>query len=300
MTRSILVTGAGGQLGQSLARIGWPAEVRLDLATSAALDITDEAAVSARLADGRHAAVINAAAYTAVDQAESDSDAAFRVNELGAEILARQTAIVGLPFFHVSTDYVFDGAGDGAYREEDPVGPLGVYGASKLAGERAVVGAYPRATIIRTAWVVSPFGTNFVKTMLRLGGERPELRVVDDQIGCPTSALDLARAIRTMALRQFDEPNAPLGLYHFVNNGETSWCGLAREIFAQAGARGGPTPKVTPITTADFPTPARRPANSHLSVEKLSRDYAIQPRSWQEALAEIIAELVPVGEEQSS
>jgi dTDP-4-dehydrorhamnose reductase len=202
--------------------------------------------------------------------------------------------------FHLSTDYVFDGARDGAYREQDPVRPIGVYGASKLAGERAVADAYPAATIIRTAWVVSPFGGNFVKTMLRLGGERAELRVVDDQIGCPTSALDIARAIRTMALDQLDTPHAPVGLYHFVNAGSTSWCGFAREIFAQASARGAPTPQVTAIATADYPTPARRPANSCLSVEKLSRDYAIAPRPWQEALAEIIAELVPVREEQSS
>jgi dTDP-4-dehydrorhamnose reductase len=300
MIRRILVTGAGGQLGRSLARIGWPDELRLDLATSADLDVADEAAVAARLADGRHAAVINAAAYTAVDKAESDSEAAFRVNSLGAGILARQAAIAAIPLFHISTDYVFDGSQTGAYREEDPVGPIGVYGASKLAGERAVATEHPRATIIRTAWVVSPFGGNFVKTMLRLGGERSELRVVDDQIGCPTSALDLARAIRAMLLRRLDDANAPVGLYHFVNAGSTSWCGFAREIFVQASARGGPSPRVTAIATADYPTPARRPANSCLSVEKLSRDYAIEPRPWRDALAEIIAELVPVREEQSS
>jgi dTDP-4-dehydrorhamnose reductase len=300
MTRSILVTGAGGQLGQSLARIGWPAEVQLDLATSAGLDITDAAAVTARLAKGGHAAVVNAAGYTAVDKAESDREAAFRVNELGAVILARQAASAGIPFLHVSTDYVFDGSVDGAYREDDPVAPMGIYGASKLAGELAVAGVNPAATIIRTAWLVSPFGSNFVKTMLRLGGDRPQLRVVDDQIGCPTSALDLARAIRIMVLRQLDAPDAPVGLYHFVNAGATSWCGFAREIFAQAGARGGPAPQVAGIATADYPTPARRPGNSRLSVEKLTRDYAIRPRAWQEALAEIIAELVPVREEQSS
>ena len=300
MTRRILVTGAAGQLGRSLARIGWPAGVQLDLATSAELDITDEAAVAARLADGRHAALINAAGYTAVDKAESDGEAAFRVNELGAEILARQAAPAAIPFFHISTDYVFDGSRHGAYREEDAVGPIGIYGASKLAGEHAVANANPRATIIRTAWVVSPFGGNFVKTILRLGAERSEVRVVDDQIGCPTSALDLARAIRAMVLRQLDEADAPVGLYHFVNAGETSWCGFAREIFAQASERGSPTPRVIPIATIDYPTPARRPANSRLSVEKLSRDYAIEPRPWREALAEIIAELVPAREEQRS
>jgi dTDP-4-dehydrorhamnose reductase len=300
MTRAILVTGAGGQLGQSLARIGWPADVALDLATSATLDIADEAAVAAHLVKGRPAAVINAAAYTAVDKAESDAGAAFRVNELGAGILARQAATAGIPLFHFSTDYVFDGTRDGAYREEEPAAPLGIYGASKLAGERAVAAAHPGATIIRTAWLVSPFGTNFVKTMLRLGAERPELRVVDDQIGCPTSALDLARVAQAMTLRQLDDPNAPVGLYNFVNAGETSRCGLAREIFSQAGARGRPVPRVTAIASAEYPTPARRPANSRLSVERLSRDYAIRPRPWQEALAEIVAELVPVREEQSS
>jgi len=300
MTSLILVTGAGGQLGRSLARIGWPADVQLDLATSADLDIADEPALVARLAKGRHVAVINAAAYTAVDKAESDSEAAFRVNERGAGVVARQAAAKGVPLFHLSTDYVFDGSHGGAYREEDPVAPIGVYGASKLAGERGVAAANPRATIIRTAWVISPFGNNFVKTMLRLGNEHPELRVVDDQLGCPTSALDLARAIQAMVLRQLNERDAPVGLYHFVNAGSTSWCGLAREIFAQTLVRGRAVPQVTAITTADYPTPARRPANSRLSVEKLSRDYAIRPRPWQNALAEIIAELVPVGEEQSS
>jgi dTDP-4-dehydrorhamnose reductase len=300
MTRWILVTGAGGQLGRSLGRIDWPAEMMLDLATSTELDITDESSVAARLAEGRHAAVINAAAYTAVDKAESDGEAAFHVNEFGAGVVARQAARAGVPLLHVSTDYVFDGAADRAYREEDPVGPIGVYGASKLAGERAVADANPRATIVRTAWVVSPFGSNFVKTMLRLGADRPELRVVDDQLGCPTTALDLARAIGAMALRQINEPDAPVGLYHFVNRGSTSWCGFAREIFAQARARGGPAPQVTAISTADYPAAARRPANSRLSVDKLSRDYAIEPRPWQVALAEIIAELVPDREEQAS
>ncbi len=300
MTRRILVTGAGGQLGRSLARIGWPDALRLDLATSADLDIANEAAVAARVVGGGHAAVINAAAYTAVDKAESEGEAAFRVNSLGAGILARRAAIAAIPLIHLSTDYVFDGSRQGDYREEDPVGPIGVYGASKLAGERAVASEHPRATVVRTAWAVSPFGGNFVKTMLRLSGERSDLRVVDDQFGCPTSALDLVRAIRTMVLRQLDEAAAPVGLYHFVNAGSTSWYGFAREIFAQASARSGCAARVTAIATADYPTPARRPANSCLSVVKLSRDYGVEPRPWQEALAEIMAELVPLREEHSS
>jgi dTDP-4-dehydrorhamnose reductase len=300
MSRRILVTGAGGQLGRSLARLDWLGDLTLDLASSHDLDIGDAEAVSARIRAGGHAAVVNAAAYTAVDKAESDEAGAFRANAEGPANLARETAAAGIPLFHLSTDYVFDGAKTGAYDEADAVAPLGVYGASKLAGEQAVQEAHPGATILRTAWVLSPFGSNFARTMLRLGAERPELRVVDDQHGCPTSAVDLARAIRTMLLRQFDDRDAPTGVYHFVNAGETSWCGLAREIFVQAAVRGGPHPGVTPIATADYPTPARRPANSCLSTAKLARDYAIRPRPWQAALAEIIAELVPAREEHLS
>lgn len=300
MSHRILVTGAQGQLGRSLAELDWPGSVELDLVGSRALDVSDEGAVAQRLSGGRYGAVINAAAYTAVDRAESDPVAAFRVNALAPAILARHAADAVIPLIHVSTDYVFDGQGEGFYHEEDRTEPLGVYGASKLAGELAVRSIYPRSTIIRTAWLFSPFGANFVKTMLRLGAERNELRVVDDQIGSPTSAADLAQAIQVILLTQLRRGDCPAGIYHFVNSGVTSWCRFAREILAQASERGLGMARVTAIATADYPTPARRPANSRLSTDKIGRDYGVTPRPWQEALAEVVAELVPLAEEQKS
>lgn len=296
MSRRILVVGADGQLGTALAGQAWPDDVAVDLAMLVDLDITDAAAVAARFAGADYGAVINAAAYTAVDRAESDVGPAWLVNAVGPALLAKECRALGIPLIHVSTDYVFPGDGTGYLSEDDATGPIGVYGASKLAGEIAVTSGNPRSVVVRTAWLVSPFGANFVKTMLRVGAERPELRVVDDQVGCPTGADDLAGALRVIALRQLEDAAAPCGVYHFVNEGETSWCGLAREIFALAAPRGGPSPQVTAITTADYPTPARRPANSRLSTAKIARDYGVQPRPWQAAMADIVAALLPAKE----
>ena len=238
--------------------------------------------------------MINAAAYTAVDRAESEIGAAFAINALGPALLAQATKAANIPLIHISTDYVFDGSKTGPYTEDDPVRPLGVYGASKEAGEQAVRTGNPRAIILRTAWVVSARRQNFVKTMLRLGAERPVLRVVDDQHGCPTSAADLARTAAAIALRLIGDKHAPTGNYHFVNGGDTTWCGLARHVFAISAELGGPNPKVDAITTAEFPTPARRPANSRLSTSRLTRDFDIAPRPWQHAVGEIVDALLPV------
>lgn len=286
--RHILITGGQGQIGLELARQDWPADVTAAFPTRAELDIASQVSLATYLRGRSFAAIINCAAYTAVDKAEEDRDRAFLVNGEAPGWLAD----TGIPLVHVSTDYVFDGSGGGYYTEDDPVAPLGVYGASKLEGERAVRAGQSRSVILRTAWVISAHRHNFLKTMLRLGAANPALRVVDDQRGCPTSAQDIAAALRVIALRLIEDPQAPLGIHHFVNAGEASWCELAREIFALSGAAGGPSAEVTGITTADYPTPARRPANSRLSTSRITANYGIHPRDWRAGVRDIIDELV--------
>ena len=279
--KPILVTGGSGQVGTALRGLGERFGVEIVAPDRAELDLTDAASIERAVAARDWSAVINAGAYTAVDKAESEAELAFAINADAPAVLARATAVRGVPLLHVSTDYVFDGAKDEPYVEDDPVAPLGVYGASTEAGERAVRDANPAHVILRTAWVFSPWGQNFVKTMLRLGAERPELRVVDDQRGCPTSAIDIAKALLTIAA-------APrYGTWHFVCGGEASWFEFARAIFARAGAK----PMLVPIPAADYPTPAKRPANSRLAVAKIDRDYGIRPRHWTEALDEVMAAL---------
>ena len=257
----------------------------------AELDITDEAAV-ARAFDARdHAVVINTAAYTAVDKAESDVAAAWRLNALAPAILAAESAKRNIPLVHVSTDYVFDGSRDGAYEPDAPVHPTSVYGASKAAGEMAVRTVNSRHAIVRTAWVVSPHRGNFVKTMLRLAAERDRLTVVDDQHGCPTSAHDLAAALAAIAMRLASDPQASSGTVHFVNEGVTTWHGFACAIVAGGARRGGRSVPVEGIPTSAYPTPARRPANSQLSTRSLTEAYGIRPRPWQDALDDILDRL---------
>ena len=288
----ILVVGGSGQVGQELAKLAWPVGVSVSAPPRGALDLADQTKARAAVAAEPWRAVINAAAYTAVDKAESDVETAWRVNALGPALLAAATREAGIPLIHVSTDYVFDGEKAGPYLESDPTGPLGVYGASKLGGEAAVRTANPRHVIVRTAWLVSAHGANFVKTMLRLAGERPSLRVVADQHGSPTSAADLAAVLATIALRTAADAAAPCGTYHFVNAGEATWYDFAREIFAMSAALGGPFATVTPIATSEYPTPARRPRNSRLSTLKIEHDFGIVPRPWQAATAEVVAALV--------
>lgn len=287
----ILVTGAYGQLGTELRRLtlpdGWNI-VAIDLPD---LDLADTAAIADFVASRPWAVVINGAAYTAVDKAETDVVTAWAVNALAPAAFGAACAAAGIPIVQVSTDYVFDGNRDGAWEVDDPVGPLGVYGASKLGGELAVRTSGARHVIVRTAWVVSAHGNNFVKTMLRFGADRDTMRVVGDQHGSPTSAADLAAALMTIALRLAADADAPTGTFHFSNAGATSWAGFATEIFSQSAKRGGPSAAVEAITTADYPTPARRPANSLLSHTAIREGYGIEPRAWQEALSEIIAEL---------
>ncbi|UUL82184.1 dTDP-4-dehydrorhamnose reductase [Sphingomonas qomolangmaensis] len=287
-----LVTGGNGQLGTELQRHRWPEGWAVTAVDIDELDLRDPAAIAAMVASQPWAAVIAAGAYTAVDKAENDSVTAWAVNAMAPAALAAACATAGIPIVQVSTDYVFDGARDGAWEVDDPVAPLGVYGASKLGGELAVRTSGARHAIVRTAWVVSAHGSNFVKTMLRVGATTSPLRVVDDQRGSPTSAADLAAALAMIAVRLAEDPAAPTGTYHFSNAGAVTWAGFAREIFAQSAARGGPSAEVIGITTRDYPTPATRPANSLLSHRAIIRDYGIHPAPWQAALAPILDELI--------
>jgi dTDP-4-dehydrorhamnose reductase len=254
------------------------------------LDVTDGAAVADTVARLAPRLVVNAAAYTAVDRGETEPAAAYAVNRDGPAHLARACALTGAPLVHVSTDYVFDGTNRAAYSEDDAVAPLGVYGASKLAGEEAVRAALDRHLILRTAWVYGVDRGNFVRTILRLGAERELLRVVDDQRGSPTAAADLAGAALAVARRLLEHapPAGGFGTFHCAGGGETTWHGFAREIFRLAAARGVRVPRLEPITTADYPTPARRPANSVLDCARLARVYGIRLRPWRAALAETL------------
>ncbi|ACT07678.1 dTDP-4-dehydrorhamnose reductase [Dickeya chrysanthemi Ech1591] len=283
----VLLTGANGQLGrcfQDRLPQGWSV-----LATDTdSLDITDEAQVQATVASWQPDAIVNAAAYTAVDKAESEPELAARINVAGPEYLARAARQQGARFIHVSTDYVFDGTATRPYIETDATHPLGVYGQTKLDGERAVLKVNPAAQIVRTAWVFSEYGNNFVKTMLRLGRERDSLGVVADQRGCPTYAGDIADAIIGVLQQQ-----AEGGLYHFCGDEEVSWHAFADAIFAVADKQQllSRVPTVNAITTEQYPTPAARPAYSTLNCTKIAR-LGISPSAWRAALSVIIPKLV--------
>ena len=291
--RHLLVTGGTGQIGLELARLAWPRGVIPHFPKRTDCDLTCPKSIAQALATRDYACVINCAAWTAVDAAEDHVSEAYIANALGPAWLAEETAARGIPLVHVSTDYVFAGTLDRPYAEDDATGPQSIYGVSKLAGEMAVRAANPRSVILRTAWVLSAHRGNFLKTMLRLAAERTELSVVADQIGCPTAAADLADALQTIALRLIEDAAAPTGTYHFVNAGAASWHQLACAIIGQASATGRPSPVVHPIATTDYPTRARRPANSRLGTARLARDYRIEPRPWQHAVADIVREVLP-------
>jgi dTDP-4-dehydrorhamnose reductase len=286
----LLVLGMSGQVGHELCRLRWPAQCRLAACDHAGIDIAERAAVFAAVARERPDIVINAAAYTAVDRAESAAAAAFAANETGPANLAAACRDAAIPLIHISTDYVFDGSKHGPYREDDPVSPLGVYGRSKEAGECAVRAALAEHVIVRTAWVYGAHGHNFARTMLRLAAERPALRVVADQIGSPTSAADLAAALAAI-VAHIAAGKARWGTYHFAGAGSVSWHGFADAIFELAAPWSGPPPVVEAIATADFPTPARRPKNSVLDCTKIGEAYGIAPRPWRAALADVIREI---------
>ena len=235
--------------------------------------------------------VINAAAYTAVDAAETDADSAFRANRDGPAELARLCRTAGIPLIHVSTDYVFDGGKGAPYAETDPVSPQAVYGASKLAGEEAVLTSGAQAIIFRTSWVYSPTGKNFVRTMLNVGRTRDRLTVVADQKGCPTTAADLATAILTIASRVLTDgwDDRYAGVFHAAGTGWTTWHGLAVAVFEESARHGGRTPVVDPIRTEDWPTPARRPADSRLDCARLAEVFDVRLPTWRDGLARTVA-----------
>jgi dTDP-4-dehydrorhamnose reductase len=272
----ILLTGRSGQVGweleRSLAPLGQV--TASDLAT---LDLADADATRRAVRAAKPDMIVNAAAYTAVDKAESERDAAFAVNATAPGVLAEESKRAGALLVHYSTDYVFDGTKQAPYAEDDPPNPLNVYGASKLAGERAIVASGCRHLILRTSWVYGPRGSNFMLTMLRLARERPELQVVDDQIGAPTSSLAIARATAQLLRRGAG------GLYHLTAAGAVTWCGFARAILARAGIA---TP-VRAIRTEDYPTPAKRPRNSRLDCSRLRADFGLSLAPWEEQLSEV-------------
>ncbi len=293
-TSRILIAGASGQVASAL-REGAAKDARLQAVSLGRdrMDVTDPNAIAAAFKKHAPDVVVNAAAYTAVDGAETDVEAARAVNRDGAANLARAAAAASIRIIHLSTDYVFDGSGTKAWREDDPTGPLGVYGQTKLEGENEVAALAEKHVILRTSWVYSPFGKNFVKTMLRVAADREELNVVADQIGAPTSAFDIADAVlKVINAASVGAPNEEFGIFHMAGSGETSWAGFAEEIFRLSAARGGPSAIVNPIPTSDYPTPARRPTNSRLNCEKLARLYDYRARDWRESLAPCVERII--------
>lgn len=283
-----LVFGQTGQVAIELARRAATHGATLQTMGRDCADLTDLAACAAAVAASDADVVINAAAYTAVDLAESDPVAARTVNAEAPGSMARACAARGLPFLHVSTDYVFDGSGSAPWTEESPTGPLGVYGQTKLDGERAVTDAGGPHVILRTAWVFSAHGRNFVKTMLRLAHDRPSLNVVADQHGGPTHAAAIADALLVIAAA-FHKGRGQSGIFHFAGTPATTWACFADAIFDVAALPRRPV--VNPITTADYPTPTRRPGNSILDCSKIARVYGIDQPDWRIGLSDVLKEL---------
>ena len=289
---SLLVFGAAGQVGQELLALAKLRALEAHGVTRAEADITDRAAVAAVIQTVRPTLVVNAAAYTAVDRAEDEPERAAAANVEGVGVLADAAATAGIPLLHLSTDYVFDGTKQGAYTEDDPIAPLGVYGRTKADGEAAVT-ANPRHIVLRTAWVYGRYGHNFLKTMLRLAAERDRLRVVADQRGCPTATLDIAGAI--LAVHDvLDRGGSVGGLYHFAGSGETSWHGFAEAIVKAQSSITGRRPPVDAIRTADYPTPARRPANSTLNSDRFATDFEFRAQPWQVRVREVVDDFLAV------
>lgn len=283
----ILVCGRNGQvaqaLQQALAGLG-----ELHLLGRDQLDLAQPEGMREPLRQLAPDLIINAAAHTAVDQAESEAPLAYAINAEGPRVLAEEAARLGTPLIHYSTDYVFDGNKTTPYVEDDPVHPLGVYGQSKLAGEQAIAAVGAQHLILRTSWVYSLHGRNFLLTMQRLLQERPQLKVVDDQIGAPTWAGTIAASTRALIERWQAGQAGAWGTYHLTAQGETSWFGFAQAIAEQLKARGLPCAELLPIPSSEYPTPARRPLNSRLDCSRLAREWQVSQPHWQQALIDCL------------
>jgi dTDP-4-dehydrorhamnose reductase len=286
----ILLTGANGQVGHELTRLATHQGRNVVALTRGQLDIGDADAVNQIVAVTRPSLVINGAAYTAVDKAETEPEVAMRANRQGPANLAMACQSLEIPLIHLSTDYIFDGCKAGAYREDDTAAPTGIYGLSKWEGEQEVRARLSRHLIIRVSWVFGPHGNNFVKTMLRLAAERDELRVVADQHGCPTSATDIAHTLLNLADQTDNIASLDWGTYHYCGTPKTTWHGFAEAII-QEGIRLNLLERaipVHPITTSQYPTPAKRPENSALDCSKIMQAFAIQPPDWRQGLASML------------
>jgi dTDP-4-dehydrorhamnose reductase len=293
----IVVTGREGQVVRSLLERGSGEGVQIAALGRPELDLAGPPeAIVAAIEAARPDAIVSAAAYTQVDKAESEPELAFAINERGAGAVARAAHRLGVPLVHLSTDYVFDGSKPSPYVEEDATGPVSAYGRSKLAGEKAVLAEHDDVAILRTSWVYSRFGANFVRTMLRLARERDEVAVVADQRGNPTSAFDVADAIIRIVgnLGRGDDP-AQRGIFHMTAGGEASWAEFAEAIFTASAEAVGPTARVKHITSADYPTPARRPANSRLDSSKLARLHGVRLPEWETSVTHVVQRLLQSG-----
>ncbi len=283
----VLIIGRTGQLAGELLRASWTKGTELVALGRPNLDVTIAADVDRAFEASAPDIVINASAYTAVDRAESDRASARELNAVAPQTLARAASRRRIPLIHVSTDYVFDGTGDRPWREDDPVAPRSVYGATKLDGERRIRETLDEHIIVRTSWLFAAFGQNFVRTMLRLAETHSTLRVVDDQLGCPTPAADLARVIACLS-SQVVRGEAIFGTYHYCGTGAVSWLEFARSIFENAGDTGSRTPRLEPITTTEFGAAAARPRFSVLDCSKIARDYGVHQRAWSEGLKDVL------------
>ncbi|WP_395337634.1 dTDP-4-dehydrorhamnose reductase (plasmid) [Novosphingobium sp. BL-8H] len=290
----IAVTGRSGQVVSCLLERGKAAGHEVIALGRPELDLTDQASVHRAIVAARPDVVVSAAAYTAVDKAENEADMANAINAVGPGAVADAARELQVPLIHLSTDYVFDGSLDRPYVEDDPTGPTGIYGASKLAGEEAVLRSYPdNSAVLRVAWVYSPYGANFVKTMLRLAADRDEISVVADQFGNPTSALDIADGVLKVAANLVASNDSSLrGIFHMTAAGEASWADFAEAIFAASVERGGPSASVNRIGTADYPTPARRPENSRLACARILEAHGVMLPQWQGSLETVIEQLL--------
>lgn len=295
--QSILIVGRNGQLARCLRDLAVLRGVPAVALGRNELDLEVREVVNRTIAAIAPSVIINTAAYTAVDQAESEVTRAFSINRDGAAVLADIAWQRNIPFVHLSTDYVFDGAKQGAYDETDIPAPLNAYGASKLAGEAAVLAAHPLATVIRSAWIYSPYGSNFVRTMLRLSQTRPIIKVVRDQHGNPTSAFELAAALLQIAERSLtDDRRKVAGIFHLAAEGAVTWHGFAEAIFDSLSRRGLQPPKLEAITTEEYPCAARRPSNSRLDSSKAERAFGIRLPAWRRSLETCLDQLVGEGD----